>query len=66
MVKHNQNLGNLFLIPSSIEQNEDIPFLLDQQKKLFKNYRILTLSPNSNLPSEMTLVVIPPCPLMAL
>ena len=39
MVKHNQNLGNLFLIPSSIEQNEDIPFLLDQQKKLLKNIK---------------------------
>ena len=39
MVNHNQNLGNLFLIPSSIEQIEDVPFLLDQQKKLLKNIK---------------------------
>tara|TARA_B100000795_G_C22742410_1_gene415949 strand:+ start:469 stop:1191 length:723 start_codon:yes stop_codon:yes gene_type:complete len=32
-----KNLGNLFIIPSSIEQNENVNFLVDEQKKLLKN-----------------------------
>ena len=33
------NLGRLYIIPSSIEQNEKISFLLDEQKKLLHEIR---------------------------
>ena len=33
------NLGRLYIIPSSIEQNENISFLLDEQKKLLHDIR---------------------------
>jgi len=35
----NQELGTLFIIPSSIEQNENIPFLLKEQKELLNNIK---------------------------
>ncbi|MAS00022.1 MAG: SAM-dependent methyltransferase [Nitrosomonadales bacterium] len=34
-----ENHGNLFIIPSSIEQLENVPFLLEEQKKLLYNIK---------------------------
>jgi len=39
MTVKSDNLGVLFIIPSSIEQNEKVSFLLDEQKKLLHNIK---------------------------
>ncbi len=39
MINRSKNLGVLFIIPSSIEQNENVTFLLDQQKEQLWNLK---------------------------
>ena len=39
MIVESDDLGVLFIIPSSIEQNEKVSFLLDEQKKLLHNIK---------------------------
>ena len=39
MADRPKKLGVLFIIPSSIEQNENVTFLLDEQKKLLPNIK---------------------------
>jgi 16S rRNA (cytidine1402-2'-O)-methyltransferase len=39
MIDKPKNLGILFVIPSSIEQNENVTFLLDKEKKLLSNIK---------------------------
>ena len=34
-----EKVGVLYIIPSSIEQNENINFLIDEQKKLLHNLK---------------------------
>ena len=40
MIDKPKNLGILFVIPSSIEQNENVTFLLDKEKKTTQQYKI--------------------------
>ena len=39
MADRPKKLGVLFIIPSSIKQNENVTFLLDEQKKLLRNIK---------------------------
>ena len=39
MASEPKNLGTLFIIPTSIEQHEDVTFLLDEQKKQLSNIK---------------------------
>ena len=39
MASEPKNIGTLFIIPTSIEQHENITFLLDEQKKELNNIR---------------------------
>ena len=39
MAVKSNNLGILFIIPSSIDQNENISFLLDEQSKMLHNIK---------------------------
>ena len=48
MTVKSDNLGVLFIIPSSIEQNEKVSFLLDEQKKLLHNIKYFIVENEKN------------------